>query len=123
MPNRELIATRDFSYRTRRLRAGDCFPCTERDARILTAIGRARDSRIPGKIKPPPPEVQKQIGTTTPTADERFAGFLDRSIPTIAGELAGLSEAELRAYLKAEEGGKSRKGLIAAMEAEIDARG
>lgn len=48
-----LIATRDFSYATRRLKAGDSFEVSDRDARILVAIKRARAPREPGVIAPP----------------------------------------------------------------------
>ncbi|MFC5607757.1 hypothetical protein [Variovorax soli] len=38
----ELIATRRFTYGTRRLQADDPFPATKQDARVLTALGKAR---------------------------------------------------------------------------------
>ena len=37
----KLIAKRSQTYATRRLTAGDVFEASNRDARILTAIGRA----------------------------------------------------------------------------------
>ncbi len=122
MPDRELIATRNFSYATRRLKAGDRFTVPERDAKVLIAIKRAQEPRKAGKVPPPPADVMERVGTSTPTADEAFTGFLDRSIPAIAAELSGLGDTMLRSYLRAEKAGKSRKGLIAAMEAELEAR-
>jgi hypothetical protein len=38
----DLIATKSMTYNTRRLMAGDLFQAKPRDARVLTAIGKAR---------------------------------------------------------------------------------
>lgn len=63
----DLIATRDFSYKTRRLRAGDDIPgVSERDARILIAIGKAKHARQSGKVAPPPSEVTERAAAATP---------------------------------------------------------
>lgn len=43
MPKQKLIATRGFTYATRHLVAGEAFEAKPRDARILKAIGKARD--------------------------------------------------------------------------------
>lgn len=118
-----LIATRDFSYRTRRLKAGDdILDVPEREARILIAIKKAQYGRVPGRVAPPPPEVQQRIGTATPTADDAFAAFLDRPIATIGEDLAGIDDAQLRAYQTAEKAGKNRKGLVGAIDAELESR-
>ena len=45
----------------------------EREAKILVAIKKAQYGRAPGRVAPPPPEVQQRIGTATPTADDAFA--------------------------------------------------
>ncbi|MBO9589073.1 hypothetical protein [Devosia sp.] len=39
---KELIAAKSMTYATRRLSAGDLFTASNRDARILTALKRAR---------------------------------------------------------------------------------
>jgi hypothetical protein len=122
MADVDLVATKDFSYATRRLKAGDPFTVPERMARVLVGIGKATEPRKAGKVPPPPASVVQRVGTATPTADEAFAGFLDRSIPVISADLAGLSDPMLASYLKAEMKGKSRRGLISAIEAEQAAR-
>ncbi len=43
MPKQKLIATRAFTYATRRLVAEEPFEAVTRDARVLKAIGKARD--------------------------------------------------------------------------------
>lgn len=58
----EMIALKPFTYATRALRAGQDFVAkTDRDARILAAIGKASRKREAGKIAPPPPELAKKI--------------------------------------------------------------
>jgi hypothetical protein len=123
MPDVDLIATKNFSYSTRRLKAGDRFTVNAPMARVLVAIGKAQEPRQAGKVPPPPASVMERVGAATPTADEAFAGFLDRSIPKIAGDLPGVGDGMLKAYLEAEKKGKSRRGLIVAIEAELEARG
>jgi hypothetical protein len=49
-----LIATKEFSYNTRMLRAGDTFDAaSDKDARLLVGIGKAKTSREPGRIDAP----------------------------------------------------------------------
>lgn len=48
----KLTATKTFGYATRRLRAGDEFVTSNRDARLLIAIGKAKASE--GVVVPPP---------------------------------------------------------------------
>lgn len=43
MPKEKLIALRPLAYATRRLQAGDAFEALPRDARVLKAIGKARE--------------------------------------------------------------------------------
>lgn len=63
----DLIATRDFSYQTRRLRAGDTIPnVPERDAKVLIAIGKAKHMRQTGEVAPPPSEVVERAAAATP---------------------------------------------------------
>jgi hypothetical protein len=59
MPDKQkLVATRTLSYATRRLQAGDRFEAINRDARVLKAIGKARDdydAPVTGALPNPPP--------------------------------------------------------------------
>lgn len=63
MPRPDLIATRDFTYNTRRLKAGDSFQARNSDdALILTRLlGKATYGRPIGTVAPPPPEVVEQM--------------------------------------------------------------
>lgn len=54
MAESELIANKDFSYMTRRLKAGDRFSCKSRDVKALIGIGLARVPREIGTLPPPP---------------------------------------------------------------------
>lgn len=56
-----LIATKEFRYDTRMLAPGDVFHANERDARLLVGIKKAKESREPGKIDPPPADVAQKI--------------------------------------------------------------
>jgi hypothetical protein len=46
---KKMVATKSMTYRTRRLRAGDEFEANRRDARVLTAIGKAKVAAEPVK--------------------------------------------------------------------------
>jgi nucleoid-associated protein YgaU len=127
MADVELTATKDFSYSTRRLKAGDRFTVPANMARVLVGIGKAEELRTPGRVAAPPPRVAARAAaaTRTPatkTAEEAFSGFLDRPIAAISDDLPDQTDAQLRAYLAAERNGKSRKGLISAINAELDGR-
>jgi hypothetical protein len=58
-----LVATKPFTYATRRMQAGDAFEASDRDARLLLAIKKARraDDRVPGQIPPPPATLVAKI--------------------------------------------------------------
>ncbi len=62
MPKVDLIALRDFTYSTRRLKAGDHFMARNRDdATILCRhLGKATYGRPIGTVKAPPEEVVEQ---------------------------------------------------------------
>lgn len=119
-----LRATKSFSYSTRRLKAGDEFTVPANMAKVLVGIRKAEHLREVGRVVPPPAGLVEKAGAavTERRGDDAFVGFLDRSIPQIAAELEKLDEPALRDQLEAEKKGKSRKGLIAAMEAELEAR-
>lgn len=63
-----LKATRDFTYSTRRLKAGDVFEVRKPfDAKILVAIKKAKPHREPGKVDAPPANLATKLA---PAADE-----------------------------------------------------
>lgn len=67
MSKRDLIATRDFSYSTRRLRAGDLIEGVPHgDARVLIAIGKAREVRETAEVPAPPADVIAAAQAVTP---------------------------------------------------------
>ncbi|MFP3549743.1 hypothetical protein SB861_03375 [Paraburkholderia sp. SIMBA_049] len=43
----KMIATRQFNYAGRSLKAGDAFEASTRDARVLAATGRAKAAPVP----------------------------------------------------------------------------
>jgi hypothetical protein len=59
-----LIATKALTYKTRRLQADDLFEARPRDARLLVAIGKARDAAVGSLPLPKAP---------APVVDERLA--------------------------------------------------
>ena len=71
---KRLIATKDLSYATRALKAGDPFTASHSDARVLIALGRARE--VPQEQEqstfkvPPPPVVQAQTSMPTGESDD-----------------------------------------------------
>lgn len=117
MARKDMIATASFRYQTRRLRPGDPFQASDRDARVLVGVKKAREGRIPGRVAPPPPDVADKIADRAPKSD-----LLDLPIKDITPKLASLSDEQLRGHLADEQRGKTRKGLIAAIQAEIDSR-
>jgi hypothetical protein len=58
----KLIATKPFSYATRRLQANDEFEATNAHARLLVAIGKAKESdkREKGKLAAPSKKLKKK---------------------------------------------------------------
>lgn len=59
MGKKMMEAAKPFTYGTRRLLAGDVFPVSARDARVLEAIGRARFivEREMQAVPPPPADM------------------------------------------------------------------
>ena len=66
MPDVPLVATSDFSYRTRRLKAGDDFTAPARDAKVLIAINKAQAPRAPGRVPAPPTATIQRAAAVTP---------------------------------------------------------
>lgn len=108
-------------------------PGTERtvDAANLRSIEAASDieTEIVNALKAPPAslarkvrDIQAPAESLTEMVNEDFSGFLDRSIPAIREDLAGESVASLRAIRRDEAKGKSRKGLLSAIDEEIASR-
>lgn len=56
MQTRKLVATKSYSYDTRRLKAGDEFDATDMHARILVGARKAKYAPEPA-VKPPRPVV------------------------------------------------------------------
>lgn len=57
-----LIATKALTYRTRRLVAGDLFEARPRDARLLVAIGKARDAAVGAQpVRKPAPAANTAV--------------------------------------------------------------
>lgn len=104
--------------RTVRLRDGS-YVLVEAGGEVSIAegkIARLAPGLVRESVPPPPAKLQARA------LDAAFSGFLDRAAPLIVADLAGVSDDDLRGYRAAESGGKSRKGLIAAIDAEIEAR-
>lgn len=53
-PIKAMVASRPFTYGTRRLRAGDTFEASETDAVVLQAVGHARYGTRTGAATPKP---------------------------------------------------------------------
>lgn len=66
MPDVELIATRNFSYATRRLKAGDSFTVSAKMAKVLVGIKKAELPRQPGNVPPPPAALVAKAAEVTP---------------------------------------------------------
>lgn len=65
-----LIAKKNFNYRGRRLMAGDRFDAPSRDARVLTAIGRALEEVVVAKpAKPEKSARSKAVAHNEPKND------------------------------------------------------
>ena len=56
-----LKAISNFSYATRRLKAGETFSVSARDARILVGIKKAEHLREPGTVPAPPARVRAAL--------------------------------------------------------------
>jgi hypothetical protein len=76
MPDVELIATQDFSYSTRRLKAGDSFTVPARMARVLVGIGKAEEPRQAGRVGAPPARVLDRAMTATGKPAPRPVGAI-----------------------------------------------
>lgn len=60
----KLIATKSFTYATRRLLPGDEFEASNRDARLLAATRKARQVRTTTNLPAPPPELAEKIAAS-----------------------------------------------------------
>lgn len=64
----KLVATKNMTYATRHLRAGDSFDAVPRDARVLKAIGKARDDyNVP--VQPLPEQGPPVVTPPAPAVD------------------------------------------------------
>ncbi len=55
---KSLVATGPFKYGTRMLTAGDLFSCGRRNARVLVAIGKAKEA--PKVVEPETPKKKRR---------------------------------------------------------------
>lgn len=83
MSNVDLIANKDFSYMTRRLKAGEQFECKARDAKVLTGIGLARTPREIGSLPRPPASLMTKV--VAPTAPSPAPAKRRRKAPAKKG--------------------------------------
>lgn len=99
----EMIALKPFTYATRALRAGQGFITkTDRDARILEAIGKATRKRDAGKIDPPPPALAKKIKAAVqaePAAESMAALRAEYKAATGKNAFNGWDAEELRSRI------------------------
>lgn len=96
----EMIALKPFTYATRALRAGQGFITkTDRDARILEAIGKATRKRAAGKIAPPPAPLKKKIGEAVQGSDDLAALRAEYKVATGKRAFNGWDAAELRSRI------------------------
>jgi len=65
---REMTAVKSFKYGTRRLLPGDVFAAKESDARLLIAVKKAKERRIPGRIEPPPSDLMTKVSAPSDIA-------------------------------------------------------
>jgi hypothetical protein len=116
---KKMVATKSMVYHTRRLQAGDQFDASDRDARILAAIGKAKASE-PAKRR------QTRVMTAPPVKAARapvIAAEPEQAAqpPVEVEDLSLLTNAELR--LTAEREGvdvsvcKLKAELVEAIEA------
>lgn len=107
MAMKQLIANKDFSYMTRRLKAGESFECKARDVKVLTGIKLAREPRQMGSIPPPPASLKARLpqldhdgkggpGGSTGAVDHMRALRAEYHDVTGKRPFSGWNEAELR---------------------------
>jgi hypothetical protein len=107
----KLIATKPFSYATRRLLPNDEFEATNQHARLLVAIGKAResDAREKGKLAAPSKKLKKKAvkaiapkkakaaeaepASTVEGEGEAVGAMTTRTVKPPADEPAALAEA------------------------------
>ncbi len=70
----KLIAIKSFTYKTRRLLAGDEFETRSRvEGKVWIGAKKAREMREPGKVLPPPASMVARIVPAKPVDDEIVA--------------------------------------------------
>lgn len=66
MSDVELVAIQDFSYSTRRLKAGDTFSVPEKMAKVLVGIKKAELPREVGNVPAPPKALVQKVMEAAP---------------------------------------------------------
>lgn len=121
---KKMIAMKSMRYQTRRLRAGDEFDATRTDARVLTALGKAKACDAGEAVRlrvvsAPPAEPKKAETAADPVADPVPQAVASQS--SDAADLSVLTNAELRLIAERESvdvsACKVKSDLIAAIEA------
>lgn len=67
MADVDLVAVEDFSYATRRLKAGDSFTVSERMAKVLVGIKKADYPRVIGKVPAPSRRIAQKVAGAAPS--------------------------------------------------------
>ena len=115
----KMVATKSMVYRTRRLQAGDEFDASGRDARVLTAIGKAKVSEPTKRRRGRPPGVRsiEKPREPDPVSDPQPVAEQAADVE----DLSLLTNAELRLIADREfidiSTCKLKADLIAAIEA------
>lgn len=77
---RNLVAVRPLVYANRRMQVGDYFTTrTHSDARVLVAIGKAREQRVPGSVTVPSAAVLAKAKRAANPLDHDGEGALNGS--------------------------------------------
>ena len=64
-----LVAVQDFSYSTRRLKAGDTFAVPEKMAKVLVGIKKAEFPREVGSVPRPPAALVEKVVAAAPAKE------------------------------------------------------
>lgn len=124
---RTLVAKKSLSYKSRRMQVGDEFEASHRDARILTAAGKARFSDA---ARPAPPRGRKpspKPRTPEPEPEPEPEPAEPQTVPAAVAnadepdDLARLTNAELKAIARREgvtlSGREAKSDLVDKIEA------
>jgi hypothetical protein len=111
MPKFDLIATRDFTYNTRRLKAGDAFQARNRDdAKILIELlGKARVGRPKAEVPPPPADVAEKAKAVANASPLSGADAIREDEFTVTREILTAKKPTVRTHAAARKAPSKRK--------------